>query len=121
MNVFEKTKAIDYKIEQNKARYDSGRQPAKILALSSGNVGKYEFLKGKNILPEKGLLEKAATIKRFEYSLLGKEFQAQNDNAKGQLKILKYQKKILLLISTTKITIIEKIRVVKVILLKGLM
>ena len=42
-------------------------QTAKISALSSGNVSKYEFLTGKDVLLEKDLLEKAATIKRFEY------------------------------------------------------
>ena len=38
------------------------------------------------VLPEKDLLEKAATIKRFEYSLLGKELKAQTDNAKDKYK-----------------------------------
>ena len=33
----------------------------------SGNVGKYEFLIGKDILPKKEQLEKADTIRRFEY------------------------------------------------------
>ena len=33
----------------------------------SGNVGKYEFLTGKDILPKKEQLEKADTIRRFEY------------------------------------------------------
>ena len=42
-------------------------QTAKISVLSSGNVSKYEFLTGKDVLLEKDLLEKAATIKRFEY------------------------------------------------------
>ena len=51
------------------------RQTAKILALSSGNVGKYEFLTSEYVLPEKGLLEKAATIKRFEYSPLCSELK----------------------------------------------
>ena len=37
-------------------------------ALSSGNVSKYEFLKDKDVLPEKYLLEKTAALKRFEYS-----------------------------------------------------
>ena len=41
------------------------RQTAKISALSSGNVSKYEFLTGKYVLPEKDLLEKAATIRRL--------------------------------------------------------
>ena len=45
---------------------------AKIFALSSGNISKYEFLTDKNVLSEKNLLEKAVTMKKFEYSLLGK-------------------------------------------------
>ena len=55
------------KIEQNKARYNLDRQTAKISALSSGNVSKYEFLTGKDVLSEKDLLEKAAAVKRVEY------------------------------------------------------
>ena len=56
----EKIKTINKKIEQNKAQYDSDRQTAKISALSSGNVSKYEFLIGEDVLPENKLLEKAA-------------------------------------------------------------
>ena len=41
------------------------------------NVSKYEFLTGKDVLSEKHLLEKAAAIKRFEYSPLGKELKKQ--------------------------------------------
>ena len=67
MTVSEKLKTTDNKIEQNKAQYYLDRQTAKISALSSGNVSKYEFLIGKDILPD--LLEKAVTIKRFQYSL----------------------------------------------------
>ena len=47
----------------------------KIAALSLGNVGKYEFLLSENILSEKRLLKKAATIKIFEYSPLGNELK----------------------------------------------
>ena len=43
--------------------------------MSSGNVSKYEFLTGKGVLPEKDLLEKATTMKRFECSPLGKELK----------------------------------------------
>ena len=43
MAVSEKIKSIDIKIEQNKTRYSLDRQTAKISALSSGNVSKYEF------------------------------------------------------------------------------
>ena len=73
MSISEKIKIINNKIEQNKAQYDLDRQTAKMSALSSGNVIKYEFLTEKYVLPEKGLVEKAATMKRFEYSPLGKE------------------------------------------------
>ena len=37
---------------------------------------------GKDVLPEKGLLDKAATMKRFEYSPVGKELKAQTGIAK---------------------------------------
>ena len=92
MTVSKKIKTIDNKIEQNKVQYDLDRQTAKILALPSGNVNKYGFLTGKDVLPKKDLLEKAATIKRFECSPLGKELKAQTDIAKGQYKFLKDQK-----------------------------
>ena len=49
---------------------------AKISVLSSGNVSKYEFLTGKYVYEKKDLLEKVATIKRFESSPLGKELKA---------------------------------------------
>ena len=39
---------------------------------------------GKDVLPEKDLLEKAPALKRFEYSPLGKELKAQTDTAKKQ-------------------------------------
>ena len=61
MSISEKIKVIKNKIEQNKAQYVLDRQTAKISALSSGNVSKYEFLTDKDVLPEKDLLEKAAT------------------------------------------------------------
>ena len=65
MSISEKSKTIDNKIEQNKDQYKLDRQTAKISALSSGNVIKYEFVTGKDVLSEKDLLEKAPTMKRF--------------------------------------------------------
>ena len=62
MTIGEKIKTIDNIIKKSKAQYDLGRQTAKISALSSGNVSKYEFLAGKDVLLEKDLLEKAATM-----------------------------------------------------------
>ena len=84
MSISDKIKAINSKIEQNKAQYNLDRQTAKISALSTGNVGKYEFLTGKYVLPEKDFLEKAATMKRFEYLPLDKELKSQTDIAKKQ-------------------------------------
>ena len=72
MSISEKIKTINNKTEQNKAQYNSIRQTAEISALLSENLSKYEFLTPKDALPEKDLLEKAATIKRLEYSTLGK-------------------------------------------------
>ena len=88
MSIGEKTKATNNKIEQNKAQYDLDRQTAKTSALSSGNVSKYDFLTGKDVLPEKSLLEKSAKMKRFEYSPLGKELKAQIYIAKKQYQKL---------------------------------
>ena len=49
MSISEKIKAINNKIEENKTQYDLDRQTAKIFALLSGNVSKYEFLNGKDV------------------------------------------------------------------------
>ena len=84
MSISEKMKTINNKIEQKKALYDLDRQTAKISALLSGNVGKNEFLTGKDILPEKELLGKAAIIERSEYSLLGKELKKQTSIAEKE-------------------------------------
>ena len=75
MTINETIKTINNKIEQNKALYTLDKQTAKNSALSSGNADKHKFLTGKEALPEKGLLEKAATIKRFEYSPLCSELK----------------------------------------------
>ena len=66
MSIDEKIKTIDSKIEQNKTHYDLERQTATISALSSGNDSKYKFLTGKDVLPEKNLLEKCATMKTLK-------------------------------------------------------
>ena len=58
MSISEKIKAINNKIDQSKAHYNLDKQPAKISDLSSGYVGKYEFLTGKDVLPEKNTCQK---------------------------------------------------------------
>ena len=87
MSISEKIKAINNKIEQNKAQYNLDRQTAKISGLLSGSVSKQEFLTGRDVLPEKDLLGKAAALKRFEYSLLGKELKKETSVAEKHFQI----------------------------------
>ena len=70
MSVSKKIKKPDNIIKQKKDQFNLDRKTPKISALSLGNVSKYEFLTGKDVLPEKDLLQKAVKIKRFEYSSL---------------------------------------------------
>ena len=84
MTVSEKVKAFDNKIEKNKAQYNLDRWTATILALSSVDNGKYEFLTDEDVFPEKGLLEKDATIKGFEYLLIGSKLKNQTIIAEKQ-------------------------------------
>ena len=76
--------------KQNQAitstQYNLTKQTAKISAFSPETVGKYGFLIAKDVLPEKDLLEKTATIKRLEYSPLDSELKKQFGIAKKQYK-----------------------------------
>ena len=66
MSISEKVKTIDKKSsKQNKAQYDLYRETGKISSWLSGNDTKYEFLTGKEVLPEKYLLGNADTMKRL--------------------------------------------------------
>ena len=56
LTICEDIKTIDNKIEKNWAHHFLDRQTAKISALSSGNVSKYEFLTGKDTFPKEDLL-----------------------------------------------------------------
>ena len=61
----------------DKKQNDLDWQTAEDSVISSRNITKYQFLTGEDVLPEKDLSEKAATIKRFEYSPLGNELTKQ--------------------------------------------
>ena len=54
-------------------QYDINREAAKISALSSGKIVKYEYLTGEEILPsnQKQIIEQA----KLTYSHLGKAFE----------------------------------------------
>ena len=58
-------KPIDSKIQQNEAQCDLEKQTLKILALSSRNISKLEFLTGGDVLIEKGNLEKVQQFKKL--------------------------------------------------------
>ena len=81
-------KILDRKIMQNEAHYDLERKSAKISALSSNSLDKYEYLSGEDL----GL--KPSTIKqtKFEYAPLGKIFNkglSEDDKKEGLFKRLK--------------------------------
>ena len=75
---------INDQIRDEKLRYDINREAAKISALSSGKIHKYEYLTGEDILPsnQQQIIEQA----RFTYSLLGKAFEKQTKTIKDQGK-----------------------------------
>ena len=87
MTVTDQIKLLDRKIKQNEAQYDLDREAAKISALSSNNLDKYEYLTGEDL----GLKPSTVEQTKFEYSPLGKIFNkglSKDDKKKGILKRL---------------------------------
>ena len=88
MTVTDQIKILDRKIMQNEAQYDLDRKAAKISALSSNNLDKYEYLTGEYL----GLKPSTIEQTKFEYSPLGKIFNkglAKDDQKEGLFKRLK--------------------------------
>ena len=84
MAVIDQIKLLDRKIKQNEAQYDLGRKVAKISALSSNNLDKYEYLTGENLSLKPSTAEQA----KFEYSPLSKVFNKElneDDKKEGLL------------------------------------
>ena len=81
---------INDQIRDEKLQYDINREAAKISALSSGKIHKYEYLTGEDILPsnQQQIIEQA----KFTYSPLGKAFEKQiktiEDQDKKQVEAL---------------------------------
>ena len=65
MKLTEQVKIIDDKIKGNKAQYDLDREAAKMSALSSSELEKYEYLTGKDLGYKPDIVKRA----KFEYSL----------------------------------------------------
>ena len=82
---------INNQIKDEKLQYDINREAAKISALSSGKLHKYEYLTGEDILPsnQQQIIEQA----KFTYSPLGKAFEKQiktiEDQGKKQVDAIK--------------------------------
>ena len=88
MTVKDQLKILDNKIRQNKADYDLHRKNAKISALSSGKLNKYEYLTGEDLGYTPDSVQKA----KFAYSPLGQVFNIgldSNERQEGLLKRLK--------------------------------
>ena len=87
MTVTDQIKILDRKIKQNEAQYDLDREAAKISAMSSNNLDKYEYLTGEDLGLKPSTVEQA----KFEYSPLGKIFNkglSEEDKKEGILKRL---------------------------------
>ena len=84
---------INDQIRDEKLQYDINREAAKISALSSGKIHKYEYLTGEDILPsnQQQIIEQA----KFTYSPLGKAFKKQiktiEDQGEKQIKAIRDQ------------------------------
>ena len=88
MTITDQIKILNKKIMQNEAQYDLDRKAAKISALSSNNLDKYEYLTSEDLGLKPSTIEKA----RFEYSPLGKSFNkglSEDDKEEGLFKRLK--------------------------------
>ena len=83
--------AINDQIRGEKLQYDINREAAKISALSSGKIHKYEYFTGEDILPSNQ--QQIIAQARFTYSPLGKAFEK-----KFKIKDLLKQLKIMLMI-----------------------
>ena len=73
---------IEDQIKDEKLQYDINREAAKISALSSGKLDKYEYLTGEEILPsnQQQIIQQA----KFNYSPLGKGLEKQVKTIKDQ-------------------------------------
>ena len=89
---------IEDQIKDGKLQYDINREAAKISALSSGKIDKYEYLTGEEILPsnQQQIIQQA----KFNYSPLGKVLEKQiktiEDNRKQLISGNDYKNKLLI-------------------------
>ena len=88
MTITNQIKILNRKIMQNEEQYDLDRKAAKISALPSNNLDKYEYLTGEDL----GLKPSTIGQTKFEYPPLGKVFNkalSKEDQKEGLFKRLK--------------------------------
>ena len=87
---------IEDQIKDEKLQYDINREAAKISALTSGKIDKYEYLTGEEIFSsnQQQIIEQA----QFTYSSLGKAFEKQTktieDKGEKQVKAIQDNKQL---------------------------
>ena len=59
MTITDQVKTLNRKIRQNEAQYNLDRKAAKISALSSNNLNKYEYLTGEDLDLKPSAIEQA--------------------------------------------------------------
>ena len=87
MTITDQIKMLNRKIMQNEAQYYLDRKAAKISALSSNNLDKYEYLTGEDL----GLKPSTVEQTKFEYSSFGRIFNKgldKNHQKEGLFKSL---------------------------------
>ena len=90
MTINEQIKILDNKIRSNQAQYDLDRQNAKISALSSGELDKYEYLTGEDLGYKPDVVKKV----KFEYSPLSQVYNEGLEKDESQVGLLKRLKNI---------------------------
>ena len=84
VKITEQVKILNFKIKANKAQYNLDRESAKISALLSGELEKYDYLTGGDLGYKLDVIQKV----KFDYSPLGKVFNKgldESDKKEGLL------------------------------------
>ena len=88
MTVTDRAKILDRKIKQNEVQYDWDRKAAKISALFSGNLDKYEYLNGEDLNYKSSTVEQEKLIILHWVNVFIKDWR-KKIKKEGHLKKLK--------------------------------
>ena len=86
MTLTDELKILDDKIKSNQAQYDLDREAAKISALSSKELDKYEYLTGEDLGYKPGVVEQA------KLNVLHSEKEDKNEELLKTLKNIENKK-----------------------------